>query len=365
MSWRVAKSLDVLLGEINARAPKRSKVSDGSIGDAAHASRSSDHNPWVIDDGVGVVRARDFTHDPANGLDCNVLARELAALLGKHPALGRDAYIIWNDRIVSTNRLAEGWRDYTGSNPHTKHLHVSVTTNEAGFDSLAPWLTKPPRPIVHRVAGFNLHAPTVDSCPRPRRRIRKLTRALRERWGLGPEAIALQEIHTARKALRRLVTYKLITKGRDGGRLELGVLLKRGRKVIDVEYHHAADGVGDAGPKHHPRGILVVKYKKRGRKVAVVNTHCGFDAAQNRAHVALVCEIAERLLSRGYVVFVAADANSAIARMERALTKRGFHVQRDGVDLLASSLPLHTEPSVPATHTGSDHPAITARTEGK
>lgn len=135
MSWRMAYALDVLLAEINTRAPRRSKISDGGIGDASHATRDSDHNPWIKDrDGVGVVRARDFTHDPANGMDANVLARFLASKLGKHPALGSGAYIIWNDRIISTNRLAEGWREYTGSNEHRKHLHLSVETG-SGYDS--------------------------------------------------------------------------------------------------------------------------------------------------------------------------------------------------------------------------------------
>lgn len=135
MSWRMAYALDVLLAEINTKAPRRSKISDGGIGDASHATRDSDHNPWVKDrDGVGVVRARDFTHDPAGGLDCNVLARFLASMLGKHPALGPGAYIIWNDRIISTNRLSEGWREYTGSNEHRKHLHLSVET-APGYDS--------------------------------------------------------------------------------------------------------------------------------------------------------------------------------------------------------------------------------------
>lgn len=147
MTYREAKALQTLHAQINKMAPRRSVRSDGWIGDAAHASRDSDHNPWVKDrNGVGVVRARDFTHDPNNGLDCNRLADRLVALLGgKHPAMGADAYVIWNRRIISSNRLGEGWRAYSGSNPHTQHLHLSVGTS--GYDSAAPWvLTVPQRP---------------------------------------------------------------------------------------------------------------------------------------------------------------------------------------------------------------------------
>lgn len=139
MTWRDANSLMVLLDEINDAAPNRSTLSDGGIGDEFHASRDSDHNPWVKDrNGVGVVRARDFTHDPADGLDANKLASFLAAKLGVHPALGSGAYIIWNGRIISTNRKSEGWRPYSGSNPHTKHLHLSVETG-TGYDSRTPF----------------------------------------------------------------------------------------------------------------------------------------------------------------------------------------------------------------------------------
>src|SRR5690606_29393833 len=137
-TWRTARSLDVLLDEINAHAPKRSKVSDGSIGDTAHSARTSDHNP----NAAGVARARDFTHDPAGGLDCNDLAERLARLLrSNHPAMATGAYIIWNRRIISRDRLREGWRPYTGSNGHTKHLHLSVTTiaGSPGYDSTVSW----------------------------------------------------------------------------------------------------------------------------------------------------------------------------------------------------------------------------------
>lgn len=142
MNWRVALSLDVLLEEINHASPGRSKVSDGSIGDAAHATRTSDHNPWVRDHrGTPVVRARDFTHDPSGGLNCHQLAARLADLLaaGTHPALRSGAYIIWDHQILSRDRVGEGWRPYAGANPHTQHLHLSVALDRAGYDSTHPW----------------------------------------------------------------------------------------------------------------------------------------------------------------------------------------------------------------------------------
>jgi hypothetical protein len=77
MTWRVASSLEVLLKQVNEKYPQRSKVADGAIGDAAHASRGSDHNPWVHDGNVGIVTARDFTHDPLHGLDSEHLAEAL------------------------------------------------------------------------------------------------------------------------------------------------------------------------------------------------------------------------------------------------------------------------------------------------
>lgn len=45
MPWTLARSLDQLRGEINRRWPDRSKVSDGTLGDRAHAARKSDLSP--------------------------------------------------------------------------------------------------------------------------------------------------------------------------------------------------------------------------------------------------------------------------------------------------------------------------------
>jgi hypothetical protein len=136
--WRVAKSLDVLLKQINTKAPGRSKASDGSIGDAAHASRNSDHNPWIVESGVGVVTARDFTHDPDHGCDAGALAEAIRASKDT-----RVKYIIWNRRIASSSaigaRPAWEWRPYDGRNPHNHHVHISVKQDKANYDSTDGW----------------------------------------------------------------------------------------------------------------------------------------------------------------------------------------------------------------------------------
>lgn len=138
MSYRRAKALDTLVAEVNKLAPDRDKASDGWIGDAKHASRSSDHNPWVKDArGVGVVRAQDVDHDPDGGCDAVRIADIVVALLGKHPALGSGAYVIFRSRIISTDRLREGWRPYSGLNAHKQHIHVSV--GYRGYDSTKKW----------------------------------------------------------------------------------------------------------------------------------------------------------------------------------------------------------------------------------
>lgn len=134
-SWRVAASLEVLRAEINHLAPDRSTASDGAIGDKAHAATDSDHNP----NDASVVCARDFTHNPGRGADMHRISRRIVAVLP--PAL---KYVIWNRQIWSRARANEGWRPYTGKNPHTKHMHVSVGRGPDGdstgpYDDTSPW----------------------------------------------------------------------------------------------------------------------------------------------------------------------------------------------------------------------------------
>lgn len=132
MTWRMAKSLEVLRLQLNAAYPKRSKSSDGGIGNAEHSARSSDHNP----DTDGVVKARDFTHDPKNGLDSEKLAEALRA--SRDP---RIKYLISNRKICagSDGPSPWAWRQYTGSNPHNHHCHISVKKAKKFYDDETPW----------------------------------------------------------------------------------------------------------------------------------------------------------------------------------------------------------------------------------
>jgi hypothetical protein len=132
--WRAAESLLALLDQVDAQWPTRSKASDGTIGDAAHQSRDSDHNPWVRDGMTGVVTAIDITHDPVSGCDANGI---VSALVSSRDL--RIKYIIWNRRIINSSVSPWLWRTYRGANPHTAHFHLSVSSNKALYDDTRAW----------------------------------------------------------------------------------------------------------------------------------------------------------------------------------------------------------------------------------
>lgn len=152
--------------------PNRSKDSDGSIGDAAHASRSSDHNPWVHDNsGQPIVTAIDITHDPKNGFDSYAFAEWLMAK--KDP---RIKYVISNRRIGAGSEGPSPWlfRKYTGTNPHDHHIHISVKSDPAHFDSKVDW----------DIGGFRANPDNVALYEAPMKKLKK--------GDTGPELVALQ-----------------------------------------------------------------------------------------------------------------------------------------------------------------------------
>lgn len=136
MAWKLAPALDQLFDDVNRLWPTRSKAIDGTIGDAAHSARKSEHNPnRDPDDDVpnGYVTAADITKA---GVD---VARLLAALIGDK----RVWYVIHSGSIWSrTYDFAK--RPYNGSNPHTSHIHVSLRQTKAACDDRTPWFGAKP-----------------------------------------------------------------------------------------------------------------------------------------------------------------------------------------------------------------------------
>lgn len=120
-----APALDRLRAEVNAKWPNRSKASDGLLGDAAHSSRTSDHNP----NARGSVNAMDVT---ASGIDTDVLI----AAAKKHPSV---RYIIFNRRIMNRDIGNFRSRPYSGSNPHTAHVHISLYQRSTAEKDTRSW----------------------------------------------------------------------------------------------------------------------------------------------------------------------------------------------------------------------------------
>lgn len=92
----------------------------------------------MIDGANGVVTALDITHSPDKGCDAGKIAESLRSAQDS-----RIKYIIWNRRIAASYAIGGhapwAWRNYGGTNPHTRHVHISVVEQKAGYDSEAPW----------------------------------------------------------------------------------------------------------------------------------------------------------------------------------------------------------------------------------
>jgi hypothetical protein len=114
--------------------PKRKKLSDGLLPSLAHqkANPNSDHNTGL---------AVDLTHDPKNGVDCAKIFESLKKDK-------RVSYLIFDKKIWSRKQARSGNRPYSGSNPHTKHLHISINSNSANDTSdWFSWMKAKPKPV--------------------------------------------------------------------------------------------------------------------------------------------------------------------------------------------------------------------------
>lgn len=132
-AWQIIPVITQLRGEFNAIAPTRATGADGTIGDQAHADKTSDHNPDETGavpirdaDKVNEVHALDITTDLRTpGLTMETIVQ---FLLGRcrSGAEKRLRYIIFDRRIWEA---ANGWRQkaYNLADPHTGHAHFSFS----------------------------------------------------------------------------------------------------------------------------------------------------------------------------------------------------------------------------------------------
>jgi hypothetical protein len=125
-----------VLRQATAIAPLRMKASDGLLPSQAHIKQSpdSDHNTG---------HAVDLTHDPKHGIDCEEIFEKL-----KEDK--RVKYLIFKGQIWSREKSKLGNRRYTGSNPHNKHLHISIESSMATDTSPWFWWMNQPK-IVNQV----------------------------------------------------------------------------------------------------------------------------------------------------------------------------------------------------------------------
>ncbi len=144
-SWILVPCLVSLRTEFNTLAPSRDRSSDGSIGDSAHASSSSDHNP----DETGATPSEDADNlNEVHAIDVDAdlrksgwsMAKAVEIIVTRHRE-GRDnrlQNVIYNRRIWSRSW---GWtaRTYTGSNPHDKHAHFSSRYTTAQESDTRRW----------------------------------------------------------------------------------------------------------------------------------------------------------------------------------------------------------------------------------
>lgn len=154
MSWRIARSLAVLLAEINAAYPGRDTRTDGAI--SGYPGSISSHNV----NSEGVVCAIDITTgDYPGGISTAqgmALAEQVRIAMRDQPR-GLPCYPIHHMEppyvpyagpwIATVNRNWD-WQPYGGADGHTSHLHISADwdiyaggspSGLADYDLTLPW----------------------------------------------------------------------------------------------------------------------------------------------------------------------------------------------------------------------------------
>lgn len=157
--YRLAPALLTLLRQLEQAYPGQQWLTSpqtGTIGDTRHMAEGdkSDHVPWLdntvraLDVAVnvsGVAGIQTVTDGPPGA----ALFAAVNAMYGaRDPRVFPDGYVIFNRRITDPANPG-GSKPYYGTDPHIYHVHTSVSTNPAGFNSAEPWIlpfTEAPAP---------------------------------------------------------------------------------------------------------------------------------------------------------------------------------------------------------------------------
>ncbi len=122
----LAASLKRLFVDIDEVWPGRTRKIDGWLRWPSQGI-SKGHNP----DGKGCVHAIDVDR---RGIDPDWLCDAL------YHSSNVTWYVIWNRRIRS-NTYGWTWRSYTGSNPHTDHIHIEIYQTSTAENYSGEWLS--------------------------------------------------------------------------------------------------------------------------------------------------------------------------------------------------------------------------------
>lgn len=120
--WELSPGLAVLITETKTKFPG---IVIGTIADAHHTP-PSDHIPEK--NPPHYVDAADFMLGP------HFTAADAESLIKKLQSDKRTKYIIFRKQIW---KPSTGWRKYSGSDPHTSHIHLSVL--DLSHTDTQPW----------------------------------------------------------------------------------------------------------------------------------------------------------------------------------------------------------------------------------
>jgi len=149
-AWHEDAGLAVLVAQEKALHPG---MTVGEIAGAGHTQThaETDHVPDPTDkadpegvDAADFMVAGPFTHDDAVDL-------AHALQVGRDP---RIAYVIWDRHIMSSTIAPWTWRTYSGTDPHTGHVHVSV--NDSHHSNHSKWVLELKTHDFESLAGFSL-----------------------------------------------------------------------------------------------------------------------------------------------------------------------------------------------------------------